>query len=115
MWERVGERTCAEPERQPWPNEIMLAPVTEHREFGREDARPPQRRLCGTPEQLLAGGGGSSELVRGERSQSWVSINAPSATPTSHFTAGTSGSVGGGGDRGDDTGVDGVCEEAERG
>jgi hypothetical protein len=115
MWERVGERTCADLERQPRPNEIILAPVTEHREFGREDVRPPHHRLCGTPEQLLTGGGGLSELVRGEWLQSWVSINAPSATPTSHFTAGTSGSVGGGGGHGGDTGVDSVCEEAERG
>jgi len=105
---------CAELEQQPRPNEIILALVTEHREFGREDARPPQRWLCGTPEQLLAGHGGSSELVRRERLQSWASINAP-ATPTLHFTAGTSGSVCGGGGGGDDTGVDGVCEEAEGG
>jgi hypothetical protein len=95
------------------PNEMMLAPVTEHGELGREEARPPPRpprRLCATPDQLLAGGGGvgsseMGELVRGERSQSWASSSAPSATSTSYFTAGTSGSAGGGGGRGGDTGV----------
>ena len=88
------------------PNEL-LAPVTEHGELGREDVvvRPPTvpprspRRLCETPEQLLVGVIGTGELgelMRAERSRSWAtSSSLPSATSTTYFSAGTSGSASG--------------------
>jgi hypothetical protein len=103
-----GSSSASAPARSrsdsPGPNEMMLAPVTEHGELGREV--PPPRWLCATPEQLLTGGVGvgsskMGELVSGERSQSWASSSALSATSTAYFTVGTSGSAGGSG-RGDD-------------
>jgi len=82
----------------------VLAPVTEHGELGREDlSLPAPRRLSSSPDQLLAGVGGSSEvgeLGRAEQARSWAS-SSPSATST-YFTVRTSGSVSGsgGGDAG---------------
>ena len=75
----------------------VLAPVTEHGELGREDLTMlAPRRLCPSPDQLLAGGVvGSGEVVRAERARSWAS-SSPSATST-YFTVRTSGSVSGGG------------------
>ncbi|KAI9452260.1 hypothetical protein F5148DRAFT_515455 [Russula earlei] len=88
------------------PGEV-LAPVTEHGELGREDARASApRRRCESPDYLLAGGVGTSEmgeLVRAERTRSWTS-NSPSATST-YVTVRTSGSASGvGGVGGGDTG-----------
>lgn len=89
-------------------NEV-LAPVTEHGEhaLGPEDeprSRVP-RRLCDTPEQLLAAGASElGELVTArpgtQRSRSWGSSSpSQSATSTTYFTAGT-GSMSGSGDTG---------------
>ena len=113
-----GESACSGP---PPSRSNSLAPVTEHGEHvvsvpppppPRSPTAPalPPRRLCETPEQLLAGVVGTGELgelVRAERSRSWATSSSPSATSTTYFTAGTSGSASGGGGSGSGSGGSG--------
>jgi hypothetical protein len=119
-----GQGAAAAASQRSWSSSLgpseVLAPVTEQGELGREDLMvpimPAPRMLSSSPDQLLAGVIGSSEVgkvvVRAERARSWAS-SSPSTT-SMYFTVRTSGSVSGGGGGGGDTGAGAAGHAAPR-